>query len=83
MSEKRRMVHPQEPAEGEAEDVETPGVEKASDPSNPARADAMHEEERSAHPDEPAEGGEDEVDEPDVRTTPPERCPSLSYSPRT
>jgi hypothetical protein len=64
MSEERRAVHPQEAAEGEAEDVEAPGVEKAGDPSNPAMIDAVREEERSAHPDEPAEGGEDEVDEP-------------------
>ena len=64
VSEERRAVHPQEPAEGEPEDVEAPGVEKAGDPSNPATADAVREEERSAHPDEPAEGGEDEVDEP-------------------
>jgi hypothetical protein len=64
MSEERRVVHPQEPAEGAQEDVEAPGVEKAGDPSNPATADAVGDEERSAHPDEPAEGGEDEVDEP-------------------
>jgi hypothetical protein len=55
MSEERRTVHPQEPAEGAEEDVEAPGAEKAG----------------SAHPDEPAEGGEDEVDEPGAgRTTP-------------
>jgi hypothetical protein len=68
MSEERRAIHPQEPAEGEPEDVEAPGVEKAGDPSNPATADAVREEERSversAHPDEPAEGSEDDVDEP-------------------
>ena len=64
MSEERRAVHPQEPAEGEPEAVEAPGVEKAGDPSNPATAGDMREKERSAHPDEPAEGGEDEVDEP-------------------
>ena len=64
MSEERRAVHPQEPAEGEAEDVEAPGVEKAGDPSNPATLDDVREEHRSVHPEEPAEGGEDEVDEP-------------------
>ena len=64
MSEERRAVHPQEPAEGEPEDVKAPGLEKAGDPSNPATVEAVREEERSAHPDEPAEGGEDEVDEP-------------------
>jgi hypothetical protein len=63
MSEERRPVHPQEPAEGAEEDVKDPGVERAGDPSNPATTDAVQEEERSAHPDEPAEGGEDEVDE--------------------
>ena len=63
MSEERRALHPQKPAEGEAEDVEAPGVERAGDPSNPATVDAVSEEARSAHPDEPAEGGE--VDEPE------------------
>ena len=62
MSEKRRALHHEEPAEGAEEDVEAPGAEHAGDPSNPATA--VSEEERSAHPDEPAEGGEDEVDEP-------------------
>jgi hypothetical protein len=61
MSEQRRAVHPQEPAEGE-EDIGTPGVERAGDPSNPATADDASEEERPVHPDEPAEGGDDEVD---------------------
>jgi hypothetical protein len=64
MSEERRAVHPQEPAEGADENIEAPGVENAGDPSNPATADDAREEERSAHPDEPAEGGEDEVDAP-------------------
>jgi hypothetical protein len=64
MSEERRPVHPQESAEGDPEDVEAPGVEKAGDPSNPATTDAVREEERSAHPEEPAEGGEDEEDAP-------------------
>ncbi len=62
MSEERRAVHPQEPAEGADEAVEAPGVEKAGDPSNPETADSKREE--SVHPDEPAEGGEDEVDAP-------------------
>ena len=64
MSEERRPVHPQEPAEGAEENVRDPGVERAGDPSNPATADAVQEEERSTHPDEPAEGGEDEEDAP-------------------
>ena len=34
MSEERRPVHPQEPAEGAEEDVESPGAEKPGDPSN-------------------------------------------------
>ncbi len=64
MSEERRAVHPQEPAEGAEEDVEAPGVENAGDPSDPATADAVSDEQRSAHPDEPAEGGEDQEDAP-------------------
>ena len=63
MSEKRRAVRPQEPAEGEVEDIDAPGVERAGDPANPATVDASHGEERSAHP---AEGGDDEVDEQDA-----------------
>ena len=62
MSEQRRAVHPQEPAEGD-EGIGAPGVERAGDPSNPATADDANEEERSVHPDGPAEGGDDEVDE--------------------
>ncbi len=62
MSEQRRLVHPQEPAEGADEAIEAPGVEKAGDPSNPETADDASEEKRSAHPEEPAEGGEDQVD---------------------
>ena len=62
MSEQRRAVHPQEPAEGADENVEAPGVERAGDPSNPETADGASEEERSQHPEVPAEGGEGEVD---------------------
>jgi hypothetical protein len=62
VSEERRAMHPQEPAEGAEEDVEAPGVERAGDPSNPDTADGVSEEKRLAHPDEPAEGGEDQVD---------------------
>ena len=64
MSEERKPVHPQEPAEGAEEDVEAPGADKAGDPSNPATAGAVGDEERTAHPAEPAEGGEDEEDVP-------------------
>ena len=60
MSEERRPVHPQEPAEGE--DVEAPGADKPGDPSNPGTADDATAEKRSAGPQEPAEGGEDQVD---------------------
>lgn len=62
MSEERQ-VHPQEPAEGDEEDVSAPGAEKATDrdeasegPSDEARS--------SEHPQEPAEGGADEIDAP-------------------
>jgi hypothetical protein len=64
MSEERRAVHPQEPAEGEVEEVEAPGVDKAGDPANPETADGEADNARSVHPDEPAEGGGDEVEEP-------------------
>lgn len=63
MSEERRQVHPQEPAEGSDEDVEAPGAEK----SGPDRetAEGLNAEERSSeHPQEPAEGGEEEVEAP-------------------
>jgi hypothetical protein len=62
MSEERRAVHSQEPAEGDDENVEAPGAERIGDPSNP-EADEAGAEKRSARPQEPAEGGEDEVDE--------------------
>jgi hypothetical protein len=61
MSEERRPVHPQEPAEGADGDVEVPGADKPGDPSSPETADDASAEERSAHPQEPAEGGEDQV----------------------
>lgn len=63
MSEERRQVHPQEPAEGSEEDVEAPGAEKAGE--DRGTADGTSAEERSyEHPQEPAEGGEDEVEAP-------------------
>jgi hypothetical protein len=61
MSEERRAVHPQEPAEGAEEDIEAPGAEEAGDPSNPATADEVGYEERSAHPDEPGAGRPDDT----------------------
>lgn len=63
MSEERRAVHSQEPAEGDDENVEAPGAERVGDPSNPEADDEAGAEKRSARPQEPAEGGEDEVDE--------------------
>jgi len=63
MSEERRAVHSQEPAEGADESVEAPGAERPSAPSNPETTDEAGAEKGSAHPQEPAEGGDDEVDE--------------------
>ncbi len=62
MSEERRRIHPQEPAEGAKEDVEAPGAEQARDDLGTSEEDT--EERSSAHPQEPAEGGEDQVDAP-------------------
>ena len=61
MSEER-PVHTQEPAEGAEEDVESPGAEKAGDPSNPGAIDA--ERQPPTHPQDPAEGGDEEVEAP-------------------
>jgi hypothetical protein len=80
MSEERRAVHPEEPAKGAQEDVEAPGVEHAGDPSNPATAAAGSEEERSARARTSRPRGERTRltrREPAVRTTPPERRPSV------
>ena len=63
MSEERRAVHSQEPAEGDDENVETPGAERVGDPSNPGTAEDAGGQQESPHPQEPAEGGDDEVDE--------------------
>lgn len=63
MSEERRPVHTQEPAEGADENVETPGAERSGDPSNPETAEEAGGQQESPHPQEPAEGGDDEVDE--------------------
>lgn len=62
MSEERRPVHTQEPAEGDDENVEAPGAERSGDPSSPETDEAGGQQE-SPHPQEPAEGGDDEVDE--------------------
>jgi hypothetical protein len=55
VSEERKPVHTQEPAEGADEDVEAPGAERSGDPSNPASADDAGTEKRAGHP-------EDQVD---------------------
>jgi hypothetical protein len=62
VSDERRPVHPQEPAEGAEEHADAPGAERVGDLSNPEAADGPAEEERSAHPEEPAEGGKDQGD---------------------
>ena len=63
MSEERRPVHTQEPAEGDDENVEAPGAERPGDPTNPETADEAGGQQESPHPQEPAEGGDAEVDE--------------------
>ena len=62
VSEERRPVHPQEPAEGAEENEAAPGAERSGDPSNPETAEG--EGQGSPHPQEPAEGGDDETDVP-------------------
>jgi hypothetical protein len=59
MSEERAQ-HPQEPAEGSDEDVETPGVERASGP----RGGGDEESGPAQHTQEPAEGSDEDVDAP-------------------
>ncbi len=61
MSEEREQQHPQEPAEGGAEDVEAPGADRPSSGQGTAEEAG---ERPSAHPREPAEGGEDDVGAP-------------------
>ncbi len=62
MSEERE-VHPQEPAEGAEENVETPGAQKSGE--DRGTSEGLGAEERSsAHPQEPAEGGEDQEEAP-------------------
>ena len=60
MSEERQQ-HPQEPAEGGAEDVEAPGADRPSSGEGTAEGAG---ERPSAHPQEPSEGGEDDVEAP-------------------
>lgn len=64
MSEEQRQIHPEEPAEGAEEKVETPGAEKSDDRKSEGGPSA---EERSrSHPQEPAEGSEEDVEAPGV-----------------
>ena len=55
MSEERQQ-HPQEPAEGGAEEVEAPGADRPSSGQGTAEGAG---ERPSSHPQEPAEGGEE------------------------
>lgn len=55
MSEERQQ-HPQEPAEGGAEEVEAPGADRPSSGEGMAEGAG---ERPSAHPKEPAEGAEE------------------------
>ena len=56
---KEKPQHPQEPAEGNEEDVGAPGAERAGSTEN-----AGDEATPSTHPQEPAEGSEENVDAP-------------------
>jgi hypothetical protein len=59
MSEERPQ-HTQEPAEGADEDVEAPGVERASGPKEGGDEEAGP----GQHTQEPAEGSDEDVEEP-------------------
>ncbi len=56
-----RAEHPQEPAEGDEENVPTPGAEKSGKREESGGSGA--EQSSSQPPQEPAEGGEDQVEE--------------------
>ena len=60
MSEERQQ-HPQEPAEGGAEEVEAPGADRPSSGEGTAEGAG---ERPSAHPQEPAEGAEESEQSP-------------------
>lgn len=62
MSEERPQ-HPQEPAEGSGEDVETPGAERSGDGEG-AAGNGGDKAKPSGHPEEPAEGAEEDVEPP-------------------
>ncbi len=59
MSEERAQQHPQEPAEGSDEDVETAGARRAGETDKAAEGVRP-----SRHPEEPAEGSEEDVQAP-------------------
>jgi hypothetical protein len=59
MSEEQQ--HPQEPAEGGADEVEAQGADR---PSSGQGTTEKAGEEASAHPQEPSEGGDEEVEAP-------------------
>lgn len=59
MSEERPQ-HTQEPAEGSDEDVEAPGVDRASGP----KGDGVEEAGPGPHTQEPAEGSDEDVEQP-------------------
>ncbi len=61
MSEEQPQQHPQEPAEGGAEEVEAPGADR---PSSGEGTTEKAGDRPSAHPQEPAEGGEEDAQEP-------------------
>ena len=61
MSEERQQQHPQEPAEGGAEEVEAPGADRATSGEGTTEAAG---ERPSTHPQEPSEGGEEDVEAP-------------------
>ena len=59
MSEEQQ--HPQEPAEGGADEVEAQGADR---PSSGQGTTEKAGEEASAHPQEPSEGGDEDVEAP-------------------
>ena len=61
MSEERQQQHPQEPAEGGAEEMEAPGADRPNSGEGTAEGAG---ERPSAHPQEPSEGGDEDVEAP-------------------
>ena len=64
MSEERPQ-HPQEPVEGDDENVEAPGADRPSSGGGTAEGTGG-EGKPSVHPQEPAEGSEEDVEVPDA-----------------